>query len=145
MKTLVDKVTAFLRENPKRASVLGAGVCLCLAAVIITACLALSGGEEPASNVSVPEGAVSTSDWPKNDLLDGIPEPNAGEIVAVYKTDRTVAVFLEEFPAEELQAYLEDTGLHFKGSAPYVAAADGKTVAVMYSASDERLSITVVS
>ncbi len=141
----MDKVAAFLRGNPKKATLLGAGVCLCLAAVIIAVCLLLSGGEEPVSDVSVPDGAVSASDWPKNDLLDGIPEPDAGKIVAVYETDRTVAVFLENFPAQALQAYFEDTGLTFEGSAPYLATVDGKTVAVMYSASDERLSITVVS
>ncbi len=146
MKELLDKLAAFLRAEPKRAAVFAGGACLCLAAVIITVCLVLSGGEEPVSpTVSIPEGAVSTSKWPENDLTDGIPEPDAGKIVAVYQTERTVAVFLEDFPAESLQTYFDKTGLTFKGSSPYVAATDGKTVAVVYSATDARLSITVIS
>jgi len=92
MKARLDKLTAFLHADPKRAAVLGAGVCLCLAAVIITVCLALSAGEEPSPTVSIPEGAISTSRWPETALLDNIPEPEDGDIVAVYQTDRTVAV-----------------------------------------------------
>ncbi len=146
MKALTDKVLAFVRENPKRAWMLGIGACLCLAALILALCFAVAGGEEePSFDISVPEGAVSASDWPESDLLNGIPEPNEGKVVAVYQTDRTVAVFLEEFPSNALQPYLEDTGLKFKSDAPYIATADGKTVAVMYSASDGRLSITVIS
>ena len=145
MKAFFDKVVAFLRADPKRTAVLGAGVCLCLAAVIITVGLALSGGEEVPQDVSIPDGAVSTSKWPDNDLLDGVAKPDDGKIVAVYETERTVAVFLEEFPAEKLQAYFDKTGLTFEGTAPYVATADGKTVAVVYSAAEERLSITVIS
>jgi len=44
-----------------------------------------------------------------------------------------------------LEAYLDKTGLTFQGSATYVATEDGKTVAVVYSAAEERLSITVIS
>ena len=145
MKAFLDKLTAFLHADPKRAAVLGAGVCLYLAAVIITVCLALSAGEEPSPTVSIPEGAISTSRWPETALLDNIPEPEDGDIVAVYQTDRTVAVYLQNFPAQALETYLDKTGLTFEGSAPYVATADGKTVAVVYSAAEERLSITVIS
>ena len=145
MKELTDKLLSFLRADPKRTAVLGAGVCLCLAAVIITVCLVLSGGETAETpTVSVPDGAALTSDWPAEDLPDCIPEPKNGKVVAVHKTERTTAVFLEDFPAEDLRGYLDGTGLEFEGTAPYVAAFDGKTVAVAYSAADGLLSVTVI-
>ena len=146
MKALTDKLVSFLHADPKRTAVLWAGVCLCLAAVIITVGLALSGGETADTpTVSVPDGAIATSDWPAEDLPDCIQQPKTGKLVAVHKTERAVAVFLEDFPAEDLRDYLDETGLQFEGSAPYVATFDGKTVAVAYSANDGLLSVTVVS
>ena len=116
MKTYIDKIVAFLKADHKRTAVLAAGVCLCLAAVIITVCLALSGDSADTNAVSIPDGAILTSDWPKDDLPSYVPAPTSGKLIAVHKTDRTVAVFLEDFPAEDLRDYLDETGLQFEGT-----------------------------
>lgn len=140
MTELKKRITDWVGKNPQKTAYITTGAVLCLAVLVLIVCLSAGGGEDPSS---VPSDAERTSDWPKHSLLADIPEPDAGEIVAVHQTARSVAVFFEEFPAEELQAYLTSTGLSFTGSAPYVAEADGRTVAVEYSAKEKRLSITV--
>ena len=133
---------AFFHNHPRRARAIIAAACIGIAALVLVICLVVGGGEEPAEAES--SGVEVLQAWPDSPLLEGIPCPEDGSISSARQTESTVAVFFEEFPSGALEAFLDATGLEFRGTAPYVAEADGRTIAVEYDAKEGTLSITVI-
>lgn len=147
MTELKKRVMAFLRKDPMRAKQIAAVASIGLVLLIAILSLALTGHVPAEESSGKTEGSVSSlpAEWPENELLGGMKPPSDGKITAVNQTEKSVAVFVEDFPAEKLPPYLQSIGLAFEGSAPYVAKDVERTVAVEYSAKEKRLSITVVS
>ena len=137
-------VERFFHENPKRARLIVAAVCVCIAALVLLISILATGGEETSEgDVSSPAEVVNS--WPDSPLLEGIPRPNDGTFLSARQTEDTVAVFFGDFPSEALAEFLAETGLEFEGTAPYVAYDDGRTIAVEYDAKEGKLSITVIA
>lgn len=134
---------AFFRKNPRQARGIIAALCIGIVAIVVVVCLlAAGGGEEPSGTDSSRQEIMES--WPDTPLLTGIPRPEDGTLLSARQTENTVAIFFEDFPSEALETFLEDTGLEFRGTAPYVAYSDGRTIAVEYDAKEGKLSITVI-
>ncbi len=115
---------------------------LCAGTILLMVCLLVPGHEEEPTADSLAEETLQT--WPDSPLLEGIPKPAEGTFLSARQTEDAVAVFFEDVPSTHLQEYLDMFGLEFRGSAPYVAYAEGKTIAVEYDAKAGKLSVTVV-
>ena len=147
MTELKKRVMELMRKDPMRAKQIAAVVCIGLVLFIAVLSLALTGHAPAEEAAGKTENTASSlpAEWPENELLRGMEPPSDVKIAAVNQTEKSVAVFVEDFPAEKLRPYLQSTGLTFEGSAPYVAKDGERTVVLEYSAKEKRLSITVVS
>ena len=134
---------SFFRKDPRKARIIIAALCIGIAVLVVVLCL-LPWGEDESDPSAESSRTEILSVWPDSPLLEGIPCPDDGIILSARQTEDTVAVFFEEFPSEAFATFLENTGLEFEGTAPYVAYDDGRTIAVEYDAKEGKLSITVI-
>ena len=112
-------------------------VCACGAAILLLAVILL---------VKCVGGDARLKNWPKGELMEGIQPPEQGKLISAHQTETTVVVYFEEFPENQLAAYLQTLGASPAGDSTYVAKkGEGRILAVVYDPATELLSLTVTS